>query len=333
MNYTHLYKLFFLILIIFSLTNCTQEHRCHFVNKSTDDSYLKSEASCTAAAEYYYSCSCGKMGFDTFTDGDLLEHDFSRMVANAAFLKEEATCTSLPEYYYSCSCKKAGTETFTVGAYAEHNYSKEIVSERYLKSEATFYSPALYYKSCVCGMYGNSVFMYGDILLNENSDYMPRSLTISFYDISDLTYGFTYNTSKEPGEPVVMVQKQGDENSEWKSYPCTVTEASSYITSSTKMTYYVCKAEIKLEANTTYSYRILDNVHQVGTKIATLKTNDPTEETFKFAHVSDSQVNGVDSEVTGAGTGVAFGNTLSGVLQGNSDFIIQSGDVVEWSKY
>ena len=42
----------------------------------------------------------------------------------------------------------------------------------------------------------------------ENSEYMPTSLTISFYDISELTYGFTYNTESKPGNPTILMKKQ-----------------------------------------------------------------------------------------------------------------------------
>ncbi|MCQ2589559.1 MAG: hypothetical protein MJ179_03960 [Treponema sp.] len=43
--------------------------------KNTGEQYLCSEASCQAAAKYYYSCVCGQKGSTTFSFGDPLEHD------------------------------------------------------------------------------------------------------------------------------------------------------------------------------------------------------------------------------------------------------------------
>lgn len=88
-----------------------------------------------------------------------------------------------------------------------------------------------------------------------------------------------------------------------------------------------------MEANTAYVYKAVDKYYCAETKVATFKTSDPTAESFKFAHVSDSQVSGTDSGNTGVGTGEAFGNTLSAIVDNNNDFIIHGGDVVEWSKY
>ena len=88
-----------------------------------------------------------------------------------------------------------------------------------------------------------------------------------------------------------------------------------------------------MEANTAYVYKAADRYYCAETKVATFKTSDPTAESFKFAHVSDSQVSGTDSENTGVGSGEAFGKTLSAIVENNNDFIIHGGDVVEWSKY
>ncbi len=45
-------------------------HTHSFVEKDTDISYLATEANCTNSATYYYSCSCGDMNDQTFTDGE-----------------------------------------------------------------------------------------------------------------------------------------------------------------------------------------------------------------------------------------------------------------------
>lgn len=42
-----------------------------------DAKYLKSAATCTTPATYYYSCVCGAVGTETFTDGEAKGHSFS----------------------------------------------------------------------------------------------------------------------------------------------------------------------------------------------------------------------------------------------------------------
>ena len=318
-------------LYIFLLTNCNANHTCEYTNEVVSNSYLKSNASCTSPAQYYYSCSCGKAGTQTFLYGETVEHNFSKMFATEQYLKSNATCKERSSYYMSCECGLAGEESFFYGSIGSHSYTLEIADELYLKHEATYKIPFEFYKSCACGKAGKTTFFHGDTIMNENPDYMPTSLTISFYDINNLTYGFTYNTQKSPGMPIVLIREK--DKTEWMSYQCSVSEATSYNSSDLIYTYYICKAEITLEPNTTYVYRIYDDIYDVGTDFSEFTTNDPTEENFKFVHVSDSQVNGVDSEKTGVDTGLAFCNTLSSIIEENSDFIIHGGDVVEWSKY
>ena len=51
-------------------------HKHSFTEKNTDAKYLKSAATCKASAEYYYSCSCGEKGTETFKSGEKLAHNF-----------------------------------------------------------------------------------------------------------------------------------------------------------------------------------------------------------------------------------------------------------------
>lgn len=52
----------------------TAPHTHVFDQKVTSDSYLSSNATCEAKASYYYSCTCGEAGSETFETGDLAEH-------------------------------------------------------------------------------------------------------------------------------------------------------------------------------------------------------------------------------------------------------------------
>ena len=55
----------------------TVEKKQHiFDQTNTDSRYLKAEATCTASARYYYSCSCGERGTADFTYGEPDGHNF-----------------------------------------------------------------------------------------------------------------------------------------------------------------------------------------------------------------------------------------------------------------
>lgn len=58
-----------------------------FEQKRTSSNYLKKEATCTDAAVYYFSCSCGAKGTATFTVGEAIGHSFTNYVYN-----KDATC-------------------------------------------------------------------------------------------------------------------------------------------------------------------------------------------------------------------------------------------------
>lgn len=51
-------------------------HYCTFDQMNTDAAYRASTASCTAAATYYYSCTCGEKGTQTFSYGTATDHSY-----------------------------------------------------------------------------------------------------------------------------------------------------------------------------------------------------------------------------------------------------------------
>lgn len=64
----------------------------------------KSEATCTAAAVYYESCSvCGAKGTETFSYGEALGHTFTEKIMNAAHKITDASCTTMATYWYDCA--------------------------------------------------------------------------------------------------------------------------------------------------------------------------------------------------------------------------------------
>lgn len=317
-------------LFIFS-TGCQflgqSSHTHAFDQKVVKDKYLKTEATCVTPAFYFYSCSCGEAGTKTFTEGFSLAHDYSAEVASEEYLKKAATCQSGAEYFKSCvRCGERTFSTFYSDELSDHNYTEEKPDAIYLKDEATFTSSAVYYKSCVCGLKGDSFFTYGEPLRTytdeEKIPYTPTSLTISLYDTENSLYGFTYNTLSQPLRPVIQVAK-GNDFTDYVEYSAT-TEEHTTTSEGKQITYYIVKAEVPLDNNSTYTYRAYDKYVDIGTEIATLETKDLTSQSFSFAHVSDTQ----DSNALGTG----FGKVLSNLV-GKTDFILHTGDVVETSLY
>ena len=309
-------------------------HTHIFDQEVQTETYLKNEKSCTEAKQYYYSCSCGEKGEETFSVGVKGTHSYTASVAEEKYVKTPATCQKQATYYMSCVyCGRSSNSnslTFTGGELGDHDYSKKVPSETYLVTEATYEAAATYYKSCACGLAGTEIFSYGDRLRDlteeEQEGYKPVSLTMSIYDPANSVYGFTYNTQKEPLRPVLQIEKGNTltENaqqvgivySKWSSYDKNEADEDYLIY------YYVSKAEVELEPLTTYTYRVYDKYAGVGTEPVTFQTNDTKATSFSFSHMSDSQ----SSPSTGA--------YLNAVLsQVNTDFILHTGDIVEYSKY
>ncbi len=240
----------------------------------------------------------------------------------------DVNCQGHVAYYMSCSCGEIGEETFLSEQTGAHNFSKEISQLKYLKAEATLDRPEEYYKSCeLCGAVGTETFFKGSKLREytdqEKVHYTPTSLTVTLYDTSNSTYGFTYNTKYKPLRPVIQIA-EGDDLTDYKEYYATVEKATSYRDDDEKTTYYIVKAEVQLEGAKTYSYRAYDKYVGVGTGVATLQTKDLTSGRFTFAHISDSQMT--------KQTGKNFGKVLSKITD-KCDFIVHTGDIVESSKY
>ncbi len=64
---------------------------------------IVSVATCTAKAVYNKSCAnCGDVSDDTFTYGEMLDHDYSETKQDMAHRITEATCNSNASYWYDC---------------------------------------------------------------------------------------------------------------------------------------------------------------------------------------------------------------------------------------
>ena len=141
-----------------------------FTEKLVDDAHLKSAATCTASAVYYYDCSrCDIHSTDkTFESGDPLGHDFTEKVTDAAHLKSAATCTESAVYYYDCSrCNEHSTaDTYSYGDPLGHDFTEKVTDAAHLKSAATCTESAVYYYDCSrCNEHSTAdTYSYGDPL-------------------------------------------------------------------------------------------------------------------------------------------------------------------------
>ena len=177
----------------------------HTYNKQiTTATYLKSVATCTSKAVYYYSCSCGTKDTSTYEIGDILPHNYTVQNTSDKYLKTPATCTTKAVYFYSCACGAASTSTFNHGDFAYHNYTVKNTDAKYLKSSANCTNKAIYYYSCACGEKGTSTFEYGEFSHTYN-----WQNPIPYYQKSPATC-----TSKAVYYYVCICGKQGTETYE-----------------------------------------------------------------------------------------------------------------------
>ncbi len=108
-----------------------QPHTHVYDQQVATGAYLVTEATCTQKAVYYYSCTCGAMGTETFEYGELAEHTYP-----------DAWAKSETEHWHVCTT--CGVETKDLG---EHTFTEWTVSR-----EATERRAGEKVRTCtVCG--------------------------------------------------------------------------------------------------------------------------------------------------------------------------------------
>ncbi|MBE6958999.1 MAG: hypothetical protein E7447_07620, partial [Ruminococcaceae bacterium] len=183
-----------------STGSSTQLHIHSYSVENTAIEYLKAEATCTAPAVYYYSCSCGERGSEVFSYGELKNHTIITdrgypascvstgltdgkycVTCNAILVPQvvikakghtevidpaiPATCTTsgLTEGKHCATCNTVFVAQVIVGAKG-HTYNQRNIADKYLLSVADCTSSAVYYYSCTCGAISSKTFSYGDPL-------------------------------------------------------------------------------------------------------------------------------------------------------------------------
>ncbi len=154
-------SLIFLLCATVGLVGCKEQHTHSFTEQKVEQQYLALEATCTEAAKYYYSCSCGEKGTETFTSGNALGHEFTNYISdNNATCTKDGTKTAVCDHD-GCNAKDTVTDT---GSKLPHTFDKKVANEKYLASATTCTEAAKYYYSCSCGEKGTETFTSGNAL-------------------------------------------------------------------------------------------------------------------------------------------------------------------------
>ena len=151
-------------------------HTHTFNQKNTSETYLKSAATCTKKAVYYYSCTCGEKGAETFESGDLAAHDYKTEWSkdSTKHWHECSVCGNKKDeaaHTPGAAATETTPQTCTTCGYVikeaighVHSYTEKNTDAKYLKSAATCTAKAVYYYSCSCGEKGTETFESGETL-------------------------------------------------------------------------------------------------------------------------------------------------------------------------
>ena len=151
-------------------------HTHNFNQKNTSGTYLKSAATCTKKAVYYYSCTCGEKGTETFESGDLAAHSYKTEWSkdSTKHWHECSVCGNKKDeaaHTPGAAATETTPQTCTTCGYVikeaighVHSYTEKNTDAKYLKSAATCTAKAVYYYSCSCGEKGTETFESGETL-------------------------------------------------------------------------------------------------------------------------------------------------------------------------
>ena len=162
----------------------TETHEHNFDIKDTSEKYLKSEATCTKPAYYYYSCLCGEKGSNYYKSGKANGHVYDQKDTSDKYVKIAESCTKRGLYYYSCKCGAKGEDTFNGDAPKGHVFDQKNTSAKYVKYAPTCTKYGLYYYSCVCGEKGEKTFNGTELghvfdIMNTDEKYLKTPQTSS----------------------------------------------------------------------------------------------------------------------------------------------------------
>ena len=173
----------------YSAVTCVSDSRCVYCNllkeeklghdytsQTPTSTYLKTAATCTTKAVYYYKCiRCTEKGTDTYEHGAPLNHSYTSQTPTSTYLKTAATCTTKAVYYHKCiRCTEKGTTTYEHGEQLGHQFDIQLVTDAYKRSDADCETPATYYFKCIrCAEKGTTYYSNGNALGHEYNTELP----------------------------------------------------------------------------------------------------------------------------------------------------------------
>lgn len=136
----------FSVCVVFSLAACdgkndTQglgdmpSHICKFNQEIVSEDYKAENANCEHKSRYYYSCTCGEKGTETFEYGDALGHSYTIYTYN-----DDATCV------------KNGTETAYCDRCSVQNVREKLCTKLEHKYNINWSNnSSSHWHECICG--------------------------------------------------------------------------------------------------------------------------------------------------------------------------------------
>ena len=163
--------------IVNKCEHCGYEKHVHtYDQQKVEDKYIKTVATCKNAASYYYVCSCGQQGTESYSYGETLQHNY------IAEVTKQPTCKAPGIKTHTCSlCGDSYTSGLTQYA---HSYTQKIVNSSTLRSDATCTTKATYYYSCsMCNEKGSTdYFESGEISLTNHDKNASTETKYSKYN-------------------------------------------------------------------------------------------------------------------------------------------------------
>ena len=240
--------------------------------------HLKTPATCTEAAVYYKSCTCGENGTETFTSGSALGHDYTKKVENNTYLKTAASnCTEYNVYWYACSRCDANAKDdaaatdkyYTSTTAGNHSFTEKIEdAAHYVAGTGTdCQSVKKYYFDCAyCDLIGTTTW--------DSTTYGPHNYAATWSSDADghwhecsLCHGKKDNAAHTPGAAATETTPQKCTECEYIITPALghthnmtpVAAKAATCTEDGNTAYYVCSGCSKWFADAAGNEEITDH--------------------------------------------------------------------------
>lgn len=283
--------------------NVTVPHTHVYDQEVATAEHLKTAATCTAAAVYYKSCTCGENGEETFTSGSTLGHDYTKKVENNTYLKTAASnCTEYNVYWYACSRCDANAKDdaaatdkyYTSTTAGNHSFTEKIEdAAHYVAGTGTdCQSVKKYYYDCAyCDQIGTTTW--------DSTTYGPHNYAATWSSDADghwhecsLCHDKKDNEAHTPGAAATETTPQKCTECDYIITPALghthhmtpVAAKAATCTENGNKAYYVCSGCSKWFEDATGNVEITDHDSVVLTALG----HEYTEKVMDDAHKKDT---------------------------------------------